>query len=81
YTANKPKLKQKFRNELISKRGFTQESLQLAEARGKLVVDKPNLFWYDTTQYHNDDINIQKYYEYKEILCRMHSQNSKKERT
>ena len=32
YTANKPKLKQKFRNELISNRGFTQESLQLAEA-------------------------------------------------
>lgn len=32
FTANKPKLKQKFRKELISKRGFTQESLQLAEA-------------------------------------------------
>ncbi len=32
FTANKPKLKQKFRNELISNRGFTQESLQLAEA-------------------------------------------------
>mgnify|MGYP003328466259 CR=1 FL=1 len=32
FTPNKPKLKQKFRNELISNRGFTQESLQLAEA-------------------------------------------------
>ena len=32
FTANKPKLKQKFRNELISNRGFTQESLQLAAA-------------------------------------------------
>ena len=32
FIANKPKLKQKFRNELISNRGFTQESLQLAEA-------------------------------------------------
>ena len=32
FISNKPKLKQKFRNELISNRGFTQESLQLAEA-------------------------------------------------